>query len=77
MIGTRQKIWPVCFIAWSTIGRIVDARYGLDYDGEAVPFEYTCAYLIGLTVARSQDEQRLREPAEVVLDRFNIPMLTL
>lgn len=49
-----------------------DARYGLDYEGEAVPFEYTCAYLIGFDGRRFQDE-RLTKTVRVVLDRFSSP----
>ena len=49
-----------------------DARYGLDYEGEAVPFEYTCAYLVGFDGRRFHDE-RLRETVRVVLDRFGSP----
>lgn len=46
-----------------------DKRYGLDHSGEGVPFEYTCAYLLG------QDCQRFLDPAvtaaaRAVLDRF-------
>lgn len=46
-----------------------DRRYGLDHAGEGVPFEYTCAYLLG------QDCQRFLDPAvtvaaHAVLDRF-------
>jgi predicted nucleotidyltransferase len=48
------------------------ARYGLDHDGEAVPFEYTCAYLIGFD-GRRLHNQRLRETVRVVLDRFDSP----
>jgi predicted nucleotidyltransferase len=53
-----------------------EARYGLDYDGEAVPFEYTCAYLVGFEGRRFHD-QRLRETVRVVLDRFNDPTADL
>jgi predicted nucleotidyltransferase len=49
-----------------------DARYGLDHEGDAVPFEYTCAYLIGFDGRRFQD-RRLRETVRVVLDRFDSP----
>ena len=49
-----------------------DARYGLDHEGKAVPFEYTCAYLIGFDGRRFQD-RRLRETVRVVLDRFDSP----
>jgi predicted nucleotidyltransferase len=46
------------------------ARYGLDHDGEAVPFEYTCAFLVGFD-GRQFHDQRLRETVSVVLDRFD------
>jgi len=49
-----------------------EARYGLDHDGEGVPFEYTCAYLVGFEGRRFHDE-RLRETVRVVLDRFGSP----
>lgn len=49
-----------------------EARYGLDHGGEAVPFEYTCAYLVGFDGRRFHDH-RLRETVRVVLDRFNDP----
>lgn len=48
------------------------ARYGLDHDVEAVPFEYTFAYLAGFDGRRFHD-QRLRETVRVVLDRFDNP----
>ncbi|MCI0621182.1 MAG: hypothetical protein L0387_05855 [Acidobacteria bacterium] len=53
-----------------------EARYGLDYNGEAVPFEHTCAYLVGFDGRRFHD-QRLRETVRVVLDRFNDPAADL
>jgi predicted nucleotidyltransferase len=49
-----------------------DARYGLDHEGEAVPFEYTCAYLIGFD-GRSFHDDRLKGTVRVVLDRFDSP----
>lgn len=49
-----------------------EARYGLDYDGEAVPFEHTCAYLIGFDGRRFHDD-RLKGTVRVVLDRFDNP----
>ncbi len=43
-------------------------RYGLDYAGEGVPFEYTCAYLAGLD-GRPFDAA-VTAAADAVLDRF-------
>ena len=48
------------------------ARYGLDHHGEAVPFEYTCAYLMGFDGRRFHNE-RLRETVRGVLDQFRNP----
>jgi predicted nucleotidyltransferase len=49
-----------------------EARYGLDHDGEAVPFEYTRAYLIGFDGRRFHDD-RLKTTVRIVLDRFDNP----
>ena len=48
-----------------------DRRYGLDYDGTPVPFEYTCAYL-GRDAQRFCDRS-IAGSASVVLDRFDGP----
>jgi len=45
-------------------------RYGLDHSGEGVPFEYTCAYLIGLDCRRFLDSA-VADAARGVLDRFH------
>ena len=49
-----------------------DRRYGLDHNGKPVPFEHTCAYLLG------QDGRRFLDPllaasVGAVLDRFDRP----
>lgn len=46
-----------------------DRRYGLDYAGEGVPFEYTCAYLLGADCRRFLDPA-ITAAARAVLDRF-------
>lgn len=46
-----------------------DQRYGLDHAGEGVPFEYTCAYLLGVDCQRFLDPA-VRAAARAVLDRF-------
>jgi len=47
-------------------------RYGIDHDGEGVPFEYTCAYLLGLDGQRFLDAA-LSNTVRAVLDRFDQP----
>jgi predicted nucleotidyltransferase len=49
-----------------------ERRYGLEYGAEGVPFEYTCAHLLGLD-GRPFLDQSLRTAATTVLDRFNDP----
>lgn len=49
-----------------------ERRYGIDHDGEAVPFEYTCAYLVGLD-GREFLDPLLSEAVRTVLDRFASP----
>jgi hypothetical protein len=49
-----------------------ERRYGLEYGTEGVPFEYTCAHLLGLD-GRPFLDQSLRTAATTVLDRFNDP----
>jgi hypothetical protein len=49
-----------------------ERRYGLDHRGEAVPFEYTCAHLVGLDGRRFLDRP-LSEAVRNVLDRFDSP----
>ena len=45
-------------------------RYGLDHGSEGVPFEYTCACLIGRD-GRPYLDSRLTETVRTVLDRFD------
>jgi predicted nucleotidyltransferase len=47
-----------------------EERYGLDHGGQAVPFEYTCAYLLGLDARPSLDEA-LIGALRPVLGRFD------
>lgn len=49
-----------------------ERRYGAEYDGGGIPFEYTGAYLLGVD-GQSFLEPRLSEVAIRVLDRFNDP----
>jgi predicted nucleotidyltransferase len=49
-----------------------DRRYGLDHEEEPVPFEYTCAYLIGLDGQAFHDEPLTLAVASV-LDQFDDP----
>lgn len=49
-----------------------DRRYGLDHDGKPVPFEYTCAYLLGQDGRRFSDRPLARSVG-IVLDRFDSP----
>jgi predicted nucleotidyltransferase len=46
-----------------------ERRYGLEREGHAVPFEYTCAYLLGIDGQPFLDDP-LRRAAATVLDRF-------
>jgi predicted nucleotidyltransferase len=47
-------------------------RYGVDHDGAGVPYDYTCAYLLGVDGARFLDAP-LRQAVTAVLDRFDEP----
>jgi predicted nucleotidyltransferase len=49
-----------------------DRRYGLDHNGEAVPFEHTCAYLLGHDGRRFCDRP-VAGSVGMVLDRFDSP----
>ena len=49
-----------------------ERRYGVEYRGEGVPYEYTCAYLLG-AVGRRFLEIPLRDAVTGVLDRFSDP----
>jgi len=49
-----------------------DRRYGVDHDGEGVPFEYTCAYLLGMDGQRFLDAA-LSNTVRTVLARFDEP----
>ena len=47
-----------------------DRRYGVEHEGEGVPFEYTCAYLLGVD-GRPFLDDLLSRTAGTVLDRFS------
>ena len=49
-----------------------ERRYGVDHQGEGVPYEYTCAYLLGADGRRFLDKP-LRAAVTGVLDRFSDP----
>ncbi len=49
-----------------------ERRYGVDHRGEGVPFEYTCAYLLGVDGQPFLDGA-LSATVRTVLDRFNEP----
>ncbi len=49
-----------------------ERRYGVDHQGEGVPYEYTCAYLLGADGRRFLDKP-LRDAVTGVLDRFSDP----
>ena len=53
-----------------------DRRYGVDHDGEGVPYEYTGAYVIGVE-ARPFLDDPVSESVKVVLDRFDNPDATV
>ena len=53
-----------------------DRRYGVDYDGEGVPYEYTGAYVVGVEAQPFLDEP-LSETVTAVLDRFDNPDATV
>jgi len=47
-----------------------DRRYAVEHESEGVPFEYTCAYLLGVDGRPFLDES-LSRTAVMVLDRFS------
>jgi len=47
-------------------------RYGVEFDGAGVPYEYTCAHLLGLD-ARPLLDPSLGQTVRRVLDRFDGP----
>lgn len=49
-----------------------ERRYGAEHEGSGVPFEYTCAYLLGCD-GRPFLDQPLRTAVRTVLDRFSDP----
>ncbi|MEK6630333.1 MAG: hypothetical protein AABY89_06330, partial [Acidobacteriota bacterium] len=49
-----------------------ERRYGVEHDGEGVPFEYTCAYLLGVDAEPFLDEP-LSQTVTAVLGRFSDP----
>jgi len=49
-----------------------ERRYGVDHDGEGVPYENTCAYLLGLDARRFLDAP-LTQAVKIVLDLFVEP----
>ena len=49
-----------------------ERRYGVEHQGEGVPYEYTCAYLLGADGRRFLDKP-LRDAVAGVLDRFSDP----
>ena len=49
-----------------------DRRYGVDHNGEGVPYESTCAYLVGVDARPFLDEP-LSDAGRLVLDRFDNP----
>lgn len=49
-----------------------ERRYGAEHAGEGVPYEFTCAYLLGADGRRFLDTA-LRETVARVLDRFGDP----
>ena len=51
-------------------------RYGVDHDGEGVPYEYTGAYLVGVEARPFLDES-VSETVTTVLDRFDDPEATV
>jgi len=46
-----------------------ERRYGVEHDGEGVPFEYTCAYLLGVDAQPFLDDA-VSETVTPVLERF-------
>ena len=52
-----------------------DRRYGVEHDGEGVPYEYTGAYVVGEEAKPFLDES-LSETVRAVLNRFDNPDAT-
>lgn len=53
-----------------------DRRYGVDHNGEGVPYECTCAYLLGVD-ARSFLDEPVSNAARLVLGRLDDPDATV
>ena len=53
-----------------------ERRYGVDHDGEGVPYEYTGAYLVGIEARPFLDEP-LSVAVKAVLNRFDDPDATV
>ena len=49
-----------------------ERRYGVEHQGEGVPYEYTCAYLLGVDGRQFLDKSLCDTVADV-LDRFSDP----
>jgi predicted nucleotidyltransferase len=49
-----------------------ERRYGVEFDGAGVPYDYTCAYLLGLD-ARPLLDHSISHTVRDVLDRFDEP----
>ncbi len=49
-----------------------DRRYGVDHDGAGVPYEYTCAYLLGVD-GRPFLDALVRAAVTAILGRFDEP----
>ena len=49
-----------------------ERRYGVDHDGAGVPYDYTCAYLLGMD-GRPFHDAPLRHVVTAILDRFDEP----
>jgi len=49
-----------------------ERRYGVEHEGEGVPYEYTCAYLLGVDGRPFLDES-LSQAVSAVLARFDTP----
>ena len=49
-----------------------ERRYGVEFEGAGVPYEYTCAYLLGLD-ARPLLDSAIGDAVQSVLARFDAP----
>ena len=49
-----------------------ERRYGVDHDGAGVPYDYACAYLLGVD-GRPFLDKPLRQAVTAILDRFDDP----